>query len=202
MTDNVILPATGETVAADDIGGVFYQQVKLINATADSTDPVGTDAYPMPVKGNTVLIRATPTLTTAGTYAANDYVGTSGTCVTFANAARVNNGAGWILGAQLIDYATQSVSGELWLFDTAGTPPADNAAWTMADASMARLVCVIPFSTYYASAVNSVSQGIPAAPAAFQTLAGSKDLYGVFVTRGAPVYATGDLTFILSVSQD
>jgi hypothetical protein len=50
MTDNVILPATGETVAADDIGGVFYQQVKLINATADSTDPVGTDAYPMPTK--------------------------------------------------------------------------------------------------------------------------------------------------------
>jgi hypothetical protein len=36
MSDDVILPATGETVAADEIGGAFYQRVK-ISVGADGT---------------------------------------------------------------------------------------------------------------------------------------------------------------------
>jgi hypothetical protein len=120
----------------------------------------------------------------------------------FTDAARIINGTGWIVGASLIDYAKQSVACELWLFDTAITPPADSAAWTLTDAHAARKICVIPFSTYYASALNSISDGVPARPAAFQTLAASKNIYGCLVTRGAPTYATGDLTVILDILQD
>lgn len=157
---------------------------------------------PLPVGGLSKSIRATPTLTVHATYAANDYVGTSGTAMVFADAARIVNGKGWVVGAHLTDYALQSVACELWLFDTAITPPDDSAAWTLSDAHMARRICVIPFSTYYASALNSGADGVPASPALFQTLAASKDIYGCLVTRGAPAYASGDLTVVLDIIQD
>lgn len=140
-----------------------------------------------------VGINVTPTLTTHGAYVANDYVGTDGIAMVFANVARVAGGGGF-LNVNLIDYALQSVAGELWLFDTDPTPPADNAAWTITDANSLYLVGVIPFSIYYASAANSNSKPadglIP-----FKCAAGSTSLYGCFVTRGTPTYANGDLTF-------
>lgn len=37
MTDNVILPGTGESVATDDISGAQYQRIKLSDGLADST---------------------------------------------------------------------------------------------------------------------------------------------------------------------
>ena len=52
MTDNVILPGTGEPIATDDIGtapnNAHYQKIKLIDATVDSTTPIGTQANPLP----------------------------------------------------------------------------------------------------------------------------------------------------------
>jgi len=49
MADNVTIPATGTgtatpVVATDDIGGIHYQYVKLVNATADATDKIAGDA--------------------------------------------------------------------------------------------------------------------------------------------------------------
>lgn len=52
MADNVTLPATGEIVATDDIGGTQYQRVKLSDGLAESTthmrvratNPLATDA--------------------------------------------------------------------------------------------------------------------------------------------------------------
>ena len=146
------------------------------------------------------LITVSPVLTVAATYAANDYIGTSATAMIFANAARFTGGTGYVLGCELTDYALQSVAGELWLFDTAVTPPDDSAAWTISDAHAATCIGVIPFSTYYASALNSVSNGVPAYPLHF--VAAAKALYGCFVTRGAPAYTSLDLTFRLAVIQD
>lgn len=37
MTDNVILPGTGESIATDDISGAQYQRFKLTDGTPDST---------------------------------------------------------------------------------------------------------------------------------------------------------------------
>jgi hypothetical protein len=50
MSDNVILPGTGESVATDDIGGVQYQRIKLVDSTENSTTPIGTASNPLPVK--------------------------------------------------------------------------------------------------------------------------------------------------------
>jgi hypothetical protein len=153
------------------------------------------------IGGHMVNIIVVPTLTVAATYVTNDYVGTSGDAMTFANAARINAGTGIIVSAVLVDYALQSVMGELWLFDTEPTPPADSAAWTITDAHAARCIGVIPFNTYYPSALNSVAP-VGNLTIAFQCAAASRDLYGCFVTRGAPVYATGNLTFRLYIIQD
>lgn len=53
MADNVILPGTGELIATDDVGGVQYQQIKLVDATPNSTTPIGTEVNPLPVADNT-----------------------------------------------------------------------------------------------------------------------------------------------------
>jgi hypothetical protein len=157
------------------------------------------------IGGISTQVDVTPTLTVHATYVANDYVGTSGTPMTFANAARVNAGTGVVVGAVLVDAALQSIAGELWLFDTAPTPPNDSAAWTITDAEAAKCIGIIPFggtaAPYYASAANSVCP-VGGLSILFKTGAASKDLFGCFVTRGAPTYASGDLTFRLRIWQD
>jgi len=153
---------------------------------------------------DTKYITVTPVLTVAAAYASGDYIGTSASCMTFSNAVDKVGSSGRVTGCLLVDAALQSLAGELWLFDTVLTPPADSAAWTMTDAVAATCIGVIPLpaASYYASAVNSVCKGVPAAPLAFVCGSTSKDLFGVFVTRDAPAYASGDLTFRLSIIQD
>jgi hypothetical protein len=162
---------------------------------------IGSEIHLGAVGGHTACVDVTPVLTVAATYVANDYVGTSGAAMVFAGCARIDAGTGIVIGAVLVDYALQSLPGELWLFDTGPTPPNDSAAWTITDAMAKRCIGVIPFNTYYASAVNSISP-VGNLCIAFQCLSTSRALYGCFVTRGAPAYASGDLTFRLRVMQD
>ena len=44
MADNTTLPGTGDVIASDDVAGVKYQRVKLVNGTLDATDAIGGDA--------------------------------------------------------------------------------------------------------------------------------------------------------------
>jgi hypothetical protein len=143
-------------------------------------------------------ITVTPTLTVAATYASGDYVGTSGVAMVFSGAGSPLTGAaGYVLGASLIDGSSATgVAAELWVFDAAITPPADSAAWSISDADAKSLVCVIPFSTYYASALNCVSNGAPASGAPYYS---TGNLYGCLVTRGAPAYTSGDVTIRLRI---
>jgi hypothetical protein len=147
-------------------------------------------------------LSVTPTLTVHATYAAGDYVGTSGVAMVFTGAALAAGAGGFLNGATLIDgSAAVGVAGELWVFNALVTPPDDSAAWSISDADAKKLVAVIPLSTYYASALNCVSQGQPDGGAKhFYSADGN--LYGCLVTRGAPAYASGDVTIILSVVPD
>jgi hypothetical protein len=144
-----------------------------------------------------------PTLTVHATYVAGDYVGESGVAFEVPDCARAAGGSGYIMAAQLIDKNAVGVAGELWIFDYPVTPPNDSAAWTISDADALHLIGVIPFTTYYASAANSVSMGdmnqgiIP-----FKCGAALDNLYACFVTRGAPAYASGDLCFRLWIFQN
>jgi hypothetical protein len=143
-----------------------------------------------------ISIEVTPTLTVHATYVSGDYVGTSGVAMAFTSALLVSGQRYFVQSAMLIDRALASIAGELWLFDTIPTPPADSAAWTISDAHAARCVGVIPFSAYYASAANSVAQQATN-PVSFKAL--GTTLYGCYITRGAPALASGDLTFRLEI---
>jgi len=58
MSNNVTLPGTGAIVATDDIGGVEYQRIKLVDSTEDSTAPIGTVSNPLPIAAYGELIEA------------------------------------------------------------------------------------------------------------------------------------------------
>ena len=153
--------------------------------------------------GDTVIIDQTLTITTGGAQGSGDYVGVDHVAMTFTDCARLLGGTGTIPRVLFVDYDLQAISGELWLFDTAPAGlPDDNAAFTITDADAARCIGVVPFNTYYASALNCVSPGVPLTPIVFQCAAASRDLYGAFVTRGTPTYVTAHPTFRLVVWQD
>jgi len=184
---------------------VWYRILSDATLAVDGGDTVGlatSENVIGKVGGNSTTVTFSPALTVAATYVTGDYVGTSVAPMTFPSCARVAGGTGYITSCMLIDYAKQSIAGELWLFDGLVTPPDDSAAWTLSDADMAKCIGVIPFSTYYASALNSVSFGTSEVAIGFKCGSAVRELYGCFVTRGAPTYATGDLTFRLSILQD
>ena len=156
------------------------------------------------VLGKTFISEATMIVTdTAAAHAAADFCGEDAVPMTFANCAAENGGSGKVIGCTFIDGDKQSIAGELWLFDRAPTGlPADNAPFSISDADAKYLIGVIPFATYYASALNSVSVGAPSSPIVFKCAGNSKSLFGAFVTRAAPTYVTLIPFFRLFVTQD
>jgi len=145
---------------------------------------------------------STPVLTVHANYASGDYCGTSGVAMEFQKSASGPGKSGYILSALLIDAALQSAAIELWLYDYPVTPPADSAAWTLSDSDAKHLVAIIPFSNYYASALNSVSDGQPdTGPKKFVCQSDSRSLYGCLVLRSAPTFSSGDLTVRLTLEQ-
>lgn len=193
-------------IKLDDNGdGTYSIAASLIGALPAGTAALGSltagEAHVGQVGGHTTISEVAVAMTTHASYASGDFVGTDATPLTFSGCARVNAGSGIIVGAVLVDAAVQSIAGELWLFDTTITPPADSAAWSISDADAANCIGIIPFSTYYASALNSVSP-VNNLGIAFVCGAGVKTLFGAFVTRGAPTYASNDLTIRLRILQD
>jgi len=154
------------------------------------------------VGGHTIVSIVTPTLSVGATYVANDYVGTDHTPMSF-TLARVNAGSGVIVGATLIDYAVASVAAELWLFSATLDMGHDSDAFSLTDAQALTCIGVIPFSTYYASALNSISTGtIPNGGLPFVCGAGVKTIFGCLVTRGAPAYTNGLVSVRLAALAD
>ena len=45
MSDNTTLPGTGDIIADEDIGGVKYQKMKLVDGTPGSKTPVATTPF-------------------------------------------------------------------------------------------------------------------------------------------------------------
>jgi hypothetical protein len=143
------------------------------------------------------------TLTTAGAQGTGDFVGTDHTPIIFEDCANVNGGSGHIPSAIFLDGDLQSIAAELWLFNFPITSLGhDNAAFTVSDAEMVYFIGAIPFSTYYANALNSISIGVPPALIDFKCQANSRRLYGALVTRGAPTYTTAVPYFTLNIWQD
>lgn len=227
MADNVAITAgSGTTIATDDISGVHYQRVKLVDGTLDGTSAIGGDAtngldvdvtriqagenHLGEVGGKTAIVSASVTRPANTTqYAAGDAVTDSTsapTRITFASIARVNNGSGVIVAATLIDSVNAGTKGqfELWLFDTSVTPDNDNSAFTPTDAECETLIGVIPFNVWYVgdSGSNAVApvQGLSIP---FKCTGGADDIFGLLVVRNAYTPASAEkFTVRLSVLQD
>lgn len=135
-------------------------------------------------------------LTTATTaYTSGDQAGTE---MTFATAAQASGGGGIVISAILIDLSNKINTGdfELWLFDSASTPAADNAAATWSDANMAKVIGGGPIIFRQADwkiMTNNSTNTQDNLMIAYDLAATS--LFGNFVTRQAnAVYsAVGDL---------
>lgn len=190
--------AKGESDAVTDqyVGVAVFDYNYLFNGTTwDRQRGSAGSAFSKP---QTASIPVSVTLTVGATYATGDHVGTSGTPISFANAARVAGGSGKIVSLVISDPAASTAAAlELWLFNATVTPPADSAAWTISDADSLKLVGVIPIPTtaQFASALNG---NMSVNNINLQYTCAATTLFGCLVTRGAPTY-TGTLQVKLEV---
>jgi hypothetical protein len=192
-SDSLTLTPTGNSVNS----AVTVVTIEYTDNPAAVLGALLTQA-PLQVGSRTVKVPVTPTLDTSA-YASGDSLHTA--VMTFAGMARGNGGTGVISKLVIIDKAVQSAAGELWLFDTAVTPAAANAAHSISDADAAHCVGVITFGPYAASALNSIStrSGVSLP---YKCDPADTALYGILVTRGTPTYAASDLVVNLLASLD
>lgn len=207
---NLSTYATVDGLYRLSVAGLAFLQARIGSYGTGTVTVVG---YSSPVASHPTTISGlvggfssvppvTLSLSTGTNYVTGDYVGLTGVPMEFTNVARNTGGTFYLPGATLFDYAKQGIAGELWLFDQTVTPPADSSAWTLSAADMSHLISIIPFSTYYTSTVSSNSQGHPDYVGPYKCASGVTSVFGCFVTRGSPAYATGNLTFKLNSSQD
>lgn len=231
MADNVAITAgSGTSIATDDVSGVHYQRIKLVDGTLDSSAAIAGDAtYGLDVDitriaageshlgqvgGRSIIVSSSvtrPADTTA--YAAGDAVTnstSSPTVITFDGVTRITNGSGVITAASMIDSANQSTKGifELWLFSTSATPDNDNSAFTPTDGETEALIGVIPFNVCYVGDATAGAGGNCVYPVTglsipFVAASSTDDIYGLIVVRNAytPVSAE-KFTLRLHILQD
>lgn len=166
MADNVVLNpgSAGDTIAADDVGGIKYQVVKLAKGAdgvndgyiaSDNPLPVSTLGFPKTIKVDVTR----PADTTA--YGAGEAISDSTSAptsggFTIPNAARQSGGSAILMDvcvASPADPVTR-LGGEIWLFDQAVTNPVDNGNFVVSDSEIKNCIGVVPFSLYDAGNNN------------------------------------------------
>lgn len=85
MADNVTLPGTGAVIAADDISSVWYQQIKIVDGTLDSTTAMKVNAT------GAAAVEPFVTLASIINERVTDTGGTSTAFSTFTNTASKRN---------------------------------------------------------------------------------------------------------------
>ncbi len=153
------------------------------------------------VADNTAVITVSVTLTVGATYASGDFVGTSATPISFANAVRTSGGSATLRSVTISDPAASTAAAlELWLFNATVTPPADSAAWALSDPDGLLCVGVVPIATT-AQFLSSATGVMHVGNLGLQYHCAATTLFGALVTRGTPTY-TGTLQVKLDVEYD
>lgn len=221
MPDNVaVTPGVGATVAADDIGGVLYQRVKIAQgadgAAADvhagaplnvqqaslTTANDAVLAYGTQVEQAASVIRPADTLA----YAANDGISDSTaapTSIVAQNVARANAGSGYITKVRLVtNQASNTATIRIWLFNAAPTMPNDNAAYQTIWSERASRIGYVDVTMEGTG--SDCSEGVvEGARLPFVCAALDADLYLVFQTLTAFTPASGQtFTAYLTAEQN
>lgn len=206
------LDSVGTGIAAAGIVGQFddaataavtenqFAPVRISTRRALLTEGVASGT-PINVSDATVNITVSVTLTVGATYAAADFVGTSSTPISFANAVRTSGGSATLRAVTISDPAASVAAVlELWLFNATVTPPADSAAWSLSDADGLKCVGIlsIPTTSQFLSSVTGV---LHLNNLQLQYHCAATTLFGALVTRGAPTY-TGTLQVMLEIEYD
>lgn len=147
-------------------------------------------------------ISVTPTIQTAGAYTTGYCLGSK---LTIASATRIAAGSGTIQSIALADKNKQGIAVDVILFDAdpSGSTFTDNAAATIVDADLLKILGVVSLvaGDYIAFADNSVAVKRDL-NIGFKLASGSS-LYAVLVTRGTPTYASvSDLVLKVAIQQD
>ncbi len=141
----------------------------------------------------TRIVDVTPVLTSFATpYDINDVLGGVNTVVSFTGP---HQGVAALGSLILIDKAKQKKDTEICFYSSSPTISADNAAFDLTDAMALNTIgCVsIAAADYIDSASNSTAtkRGLSLVMPSY---ASGQTIYAVFITRGAPTYASvGDL---------
>lgn len=219
MSDNVaITPGTGATAAADNIGGVLYQRVKVTHgADGSATDVSSASGLPVEIVAGTVALSGEdhigqlgghvavirPTITvTAGAYSAADVVGGE---LTLTNALRISNGTGVLQDIVITTEDGEAFQCTILVFDA--NPAAnvsDNGAWAWGSGDHDRLIAkvVVATSDYTTLGGDGVAHlknlgiGVKGAD-------GTTSLYAYIIATDTPTFAaTGDLNVAFKFLQD
>lgn len=171
----------GDTIADEDISGVKYQLVKMVDGTAGSTTRLSGDAQGQWVVAHRDLQRIAVTsggLTIATTaYSAGDQVGTQ---FTLTNAARASGGTGTIVGVALHDAANIIGAYDVVFSRSSITLAADNAAYAISDADNLNVIGIAQLAGSFALTNNRLGQQFQPIP---YDCSGGTSLYAGLVCR-------------------
>lgn len=176
------------------------QNGQILNAWKTLLDRWSGDR--LPVSGTTVTaitdLITRPANTTAYTGGSQLIINeTTAKILTFANAARIAAGSGYVIGAKLSVSGTNSTNlgCRLWLYTSPPTAIADQAAFTLLESSFGIRIGYVDFTSFVSggsgsdcieSYSNAVIQNLP-----FSAASGLQNLYGQLVFTNSGNYSPG-----------
>jgi len=152
----------------------------------------------------TTSILLTPTLVAAAAYTAGDYVGPTGTSgIPASPASNVANGGGTLQSLLLVDTNNQGVPMDIYFFtDAAWASPADNAPWSINDASAAACCGMVSVNAYRPYSATGLFGFATFPYGAIPYKCAGTTIYLALVTRGGPTYTPTGLRVRLGLYKD
>ena len=145
------------------------------------------------------IVSVTPVMANAGGYSSGDQVGVP---IEVTGVMLSDGGQALLKSLTVIDKAAQSLALDVWFFNEEPTTVADNAAFDMTDANLAKALGHVKVVAGDYSAESSGSLAcVRNIDLLLQSIAKKQSVWVVVVTRGAPTYASLDLTLKFGVEQ-
>lgn len=197
---------TVDTTSSQTIDGdttILLVQGNSLTVQSNNANWIKLNNMTSNVGGFTTLVQSTVVMSTAGSYATGDYMGTSTTPQSFSSAVRISGGSGVIKSILISDkITTANVAMELWILDRTFTAPSDNAAFDLSDANALFVQAVIPIAT--AGWYNCASGQIYCDNTlSWPIKSNGTTLFYALVARGTtPSFTSSDLTITLGILQD
>lgn len=202
MVDNVsVTPGTGASIAADEIGGVFYQRVKPVYGTDGfATDVSDTNA--LPVRGPGVRYTdVTLTLDTSA-YASGDVLADT----QIVNSPfRGNDLGGVLVSLTVIDKDDQKAAFDVYFLDQNVTMGTENAAPSISDTNATAIMGPpIAIGTGDYKDLGGVSiAGVDNIGKALRPASGTDDFYVAVVNgTGTPTYTVNGVVLRFGILPD